>query len=417
MSIFPTFRYVSQQQTQVHSQYKANKTVKTFWLSRSLKLTSCALISLTLIACDTKPETSSEIGSEQKQILEINNVQAAHQLWLAQSQVTQASLESVHDLQTGILSLLDSPTTEQLTDTQSRWQKARTQMQALSFLFELANAEPIALKTLYELEYRLAAYPIQPGYLDRFGDYPISGLVFDIGFDLNQTSLIEQHGRTDSEEVVLGLYAIEFLLFSDKKNRSVNDFIPQGKLSEEHRTQGLQTIQEIPVNRRRTLLRLQAAQLVADCTQLHQISTLKKQGTHDAKNKHMQVSPLIQSWSALPASQQMQSVRHSINAVLTQTLVDMANLQTAIEKQANHDTPELTYTLENTVTALLNRLQSLSAGHAYLSSVEREAHAQAIKEISTLLNKSTGLTSIIELSPEKSKERLQKAYEKLRALI
>jgi len=44
--------------------------------------------------------------------------------------------------------------------------------------------------------------------------------VFDIGFKLNTASLIDQHGLTDSEEVVLGVYAIEFMLMGENRGNN-----------------------------------------------------------------------------------------------------------------------------------------------------------------------------------------------------
>lgn len=74
-----------------------------------------------------------------------------------------------------------------------------------------------------DLGFRLDAWPIQPGFIDNVPEYPHSGVVFDKTLEINTENLLEQHGVTDDEEVLLGFHSIEFLVFS----RPASDYLSQ----------------------------------------------------------------------------------------------------------------------------------------------------------------------------------------------
>ena len=71
----------------------------------------------------------------------------------------------------------------------------------------------------------LDTHPIQPGYLDYFDVYTHSGIVNDIAVPITASAIRAQHGLTDIGDVSLGLHAMEYLLWGEKGERPLMDFI------------------------------------------------------------------------------------------------------------------------------------------------------------------------------------------------
>lgn len=101
---------------------------------------------------------------------------------------------------------------------------------------------------------RVHAWPLLPGYLDDIPEYPDSGLVHDLSLPLTAVSLRQQHQQFDAEEVVLGLHAIEFLLWQSPERLQ-----PQS-LDSQWRERGYSR-EQLPNNRRRVLLQIQVEAL------------------------------------------------------------------------------------------------------------------------------------------------------------
>lgn len=192
----------------------------------------------------------------------------ANQLWqqgLNALEVVQAESKL---LQNSVKELLAEPNDTTLSAAHAQW--ARTFLlyqELLPFLFiEHASLTPF----LAEWRFTLAAWPLQPGYLDSYDIYIQSGITNDITLPITLGSLRKQNGLTDAEEVTLGLYAIEYLLWGDKQAVSPTRFLAQNKVPLLFEQAGLK-VNELPNNRRRQLLAIQI-QLFTD-----DLSLLKKQ--------------------------------------------------------------------------------------------------------------------------------------------
>lgn len=178
-------------------------------------------------------------------------------LWAMSRKPIQASLKQAQLLNQSIQALLEQTSVETLQDARQKWLEAyRSYRKLLPYLY-MANQQDKA--------FLLAAWPLQPGYLDSYDIYPHSGIVHDISLPLEAETVREQHGLTSSEDVALGLHAIEFMLWADTLEANVKrlapvDIAPEGWM-----------VEELPNNRRRQLVSLQAQLLVEELKKLHDL--------------------------------------------------------------------------------------------------------------------------------------------------
>lgn len=186
---------------------------------------------------------------------------------LTQKLLAQA-LEASLTLQQSITELLASHTLESLTKAQQAWYQAAERIEAFYVFSRLGAPSTSVYPLLLDYQYNLSAWPIEPGYLDAYGDHPYSGLVFDIGIPLTAELLRQQHGLTSEGDATLGIYALEFLIFGENNNRGPLLFQPITGLNKQHQAAGYEHVAELPRNRRRQLLQLQADLLVEDVKQL-----------------------------------------------------------------------------------------------------------------------------------------------------
>ncbi|MFT4609641.1 MAG: hypothetical protein ACI97H_001053 [Marinobacter psychrophilus] len=232
----------------------------------------------------------------------------ADSLWLKSQEHLNITYAKANDLQEAISRLLENPDENSLLFAQQEWQSTMIAYEKLSPLLYLEHVKTESKKgldkektspdnslslaatnltmgavdtgkhysnnvlDLDESRNKIAAWPIQPGYLDSFGPHIHSGIVNDITLLMEPHTLRKQHLMTDSEEVTLGLYAIEYLLFGDKDYKNKNNtnfkrFINVANLPEPLAQAGL-IIGELPTNRRRALIELQSRLLVNDIKML-----------------------------------------------------------------------------------------------------------------------------------------------------
>lgn len=313
---------------------------------------------------------------------------------------------------------LDTPTTEKLSALQVSWQNLEQQLAKLHSLSLFANTSPEIFSNIHTLIYKTLAEPIQPGYLDRFGTYLYSGIVFDIGFSLSKESLNQQNGFTDDEEVLLGLYAIEFMLFGENNTRSSQDYIQASELSQKHIEQKLASITEIPNNRRRKLLNLQTEIL---CEDLEQITA------HVTQNQ----SQDMKAWRTLSPQQQISKARSSLELGRTELLLALAKLQTDLNRaQQEHETIDTQTADTRTSTAteeilspeknIAGHVRSLIDATVYFSDIERAAALTQLEGAATLLEQLPFVDSLSD-APEHSSDNnqntsllLQDVYTKLK---
>lgn len=312
-----------------------------------------------------------------------------------------------------IQTFIQQPTEEELARCQVRWTKSAIADGQLTYFYHLAQQAPNISTQFNFLQFRISARPIQPGYLDSFGNYPYSGLVHDIGFQLNKQSLSDQHGRTDVQEVVLGLFAMEYLLFGEDKRRSVNDFAEIKQLTQKHQNNGLTDLSEVASNRRRELLRLQANILDSD---LKILTRLWEKSIHNSW-----LSVLTNEGSDIQDTIYVQTLEF----VLTQHLVELTTAVSSYAEQAaiengKDDNKSTTTTpsdssSEDLVIATTERLQSEI--NAIIPIVEAILSSENALIVNTALKKTVELLaeeSQIKSDFDKQKQLVRQAYQQLK---
>ncbi|WP_158224601.1 imelysin family protein [Agaribacterium haliotis] len=327
---------------------------------------------------------------------ELNLDSANSTLWASFAAAAQQALLRAEFLQSAIDALLQNSDQAHLVAAQQAWRDAEQSFLQLSLLEQLSLVEATAFGPVQLRLYDVAAQPIQPGYLDRFGPYPYSGLVYDIGVELNEPQLRNQHGLTDREEVVLGLYAIEFMLFGEEQKRGSEDYRAYTELDQQMLEQQFSSVDELPSMRRRQLLKLQASLLVKDCQRLEQ--SLSKQEQSRA------------SWQLLTPQQQVQSIRTAISAGLTQTLLALGQLQ---QQLSNTEDSEAQQALFAAFQSQVSKVQSFNAALAFYSNPEYDALAQVIKQSQSQLQ----AEHMQSLDAEQQKQVLSAFYKQLKSLI
>ncbi len=241
-----------------------------------MKKLNLSLLSFFCILCIVSCEKSSVNNTNDDQKISIN---IESELSSSIEKLTKTMFESgagaidktkqhAETLEQAIAKFLKTPTQDTLVEAQEKWLEAALSYREFYFYRHIGLVDPKTFKGVNKLDYQIASFPIQPGYLDKVGEYKYSGLVHDIGVPINQESLTKHHGLTDVADVVLGFYAIEFLLFNSGEKRQANDFVEIVELDGAHKERGFKSTNEIPNNRRRQLLDLQTKILISDLDRL-----------------------------------------------------------------------------------------------------------------------------------------------------
>lgn len=276
-------------------------------LSRRTLLAALVIAITALSGCTPSPEPgrqeqSNTSGAKAKPALYIDAADAdilTRQLWQQGLDKLSLASKEATQLQSAIKALLNKADETALKTAQNQWQTVFGHYQELlPFLF---IEHPSLSPALADWRYKLAAWPLQPGYLDSYDVYIQSGIVNDINQAITVTLLRQQNGRTDIEEVVIGLYAIEYLLWGDKPKLSSKRFSSQSKVPLALEQAGLK-ISELPNNRRRLLLKLQAGLFSED------ISLLKDQW--------QQGGSIENSFSQLTAKEKLSALHRGLSIQL-----------------------------------------------------------------------------------------------------
>jgi putative iron-regulated protein len=255
-----------------------------------------------------QPNTSAK----EEVALQAKAIHQVHPAWPVALGFIAAAENDATQLQTAIQELLDRADSQALDKAQKHWRDAAAHVEKFQVFIRLGQVAPNSFPQLAQLQFNLAAWPIHPGYLDAFGANPYSGLVFDVGMALSAKTLREQHGMTHDRDVALGLYAMEFLLFGEENGRGPLVFKPITQLSEELKADGYQTLAELPRNRRRDLLRLQAQLLLEDLANLKRECT----GNH--------VTSVQSTLEALTLKQQTELLQKATLALVAEQLTNLA---------------------------------------------------------------------------------------------
>lgn len=286
--------------------------------------------SVLLTACDKRTDTTNpgmvnEPTASVTQAVTINSA-AADAWWASGDQILAACLVHARELQHQVSDFIDAPDAQRLQQSQETWRKAAATYRAFYAHHFVALSDPKTFQILAEIDFRIGAWPVQPGSLDSWGSYLYSGLVHDIGNPLTMDNLLLLHGQVDSENATLGLYAIEYMLFGENGTRKVEDYVSQKKVTAEYEERGFNSPAELPNNRRRLLLTLQAGKLVEDLQLLVNSWNAELPGSQ------------VNVWSALPDSKKERVLTAAFERGLAQLLVnnedafsDSQQLLTALE--------------------------------------------------------------------------------------
>lgn len=280
-------------------------------------------ILFTLAACENKTSTTSKEATnttttqetEEKATISLGtHIKQTEQMFRSGHAALNTSLESSKALTQGIESFLRSPTQENLSQSQTLWMRATIDYRSFNFFRHIGLVEPSIFARINRLDYQISGFPIQPGFLDTFGAYKYSGLVHDISFPISEESLTNLHGLTDLSDIVLGLHAIEFLLFNAGQARDIKDFIKVISINDAFKEQGFKHIEELPNNRRRKLL-IQQAQILQKNT--HQLSKAW------SGNKKTSAQRL---WEEIERSERISIIRRATKSSLTELMIEIGEL-------------------------------------------------------------------------------------------
>lgn len=275
---------------------------------------AAALLVLGLSGCEPEQTEVSETPAAAVPQPAADDLQQATQaLWQSGAEALATSANNFVALQQAVAALLANPGDDTLQLTRQAVISAQLAYRQFYFFSQLGVTEPNVFAPVARANFTLAAQPIQPGYLDYFGPYPYSGLVHDIAVEINAETLQHQHGLTDAEDVVLGLYAIEFMLFGEDGQRPASDYLPVTELTLEQRQTGFKSPAETPNERRRLLLEQQTSLLVTDLALLQTQWQARDDGS------------MYADWQALPPSSRQMVTLKTFERTLTQLMLRTVN--------------------------------------------------------------------------------------------
>ncbi len=224
----------------------------------------------TLLACSDRAEEGKQSLPPQKVSAQENpgllNDLSLH-AWALGSHHLQANLDGAADLQKSVDTFLRDTRQETLDGLRAQWQQSHQNYQRASIFLAIGESNPGLFGHLQSLSNKLDAWPIQPGFLDSYDVYSHSGIVNDISLPINAEAIRAQHGISDDSDVVLGYHGMEYLLWGETGQRPLSE-LSEARLAIDGEP-GLNHA-DLPQNRRRTLLRLQAQLLLDDSQRMLQ---------------------------------------------------------------------------------------------------------------------------------------------------
>ncbi len=301
------------------------------------------------------------------------------------------STASAKELQSGIKSFLSSPSDANLKKAQASWLKATLDYRKFYLFRHIGLVEPEKFSVLNRLDYQISGYPIQPGFIDAFGEYKYSGLVHDVSFPITPESLTHQHGLTDLADIVLGLHAIEFMLFNVGDKRNIEDFKAIPSLPPEMRERGFEKTTELPNNRRRDLLGQQSEILSVD---------LHKLDKHLLGKKSNAANTIFLSLGTL---QQINTIHKAMESSLTNIMIEIGEFT-----QANDDGQQISTQIQ---------IQDFKVKQRYLNAAINSVLqgtplvvSSAGPAIQNALNKADNLTKVSELGEKPETDHWREVF-------
>ena len=191
---------------------------------------------LALAACDNQPqETISTPLPEQTPVAyEIPPQQAsafAAEVGLTAYTSMSMATQTAQELDSRLQSFLYHPNPMTHKEVQQAWRSAYSAFLRSLVFSRLPMSDPPDWHK-QGIDYRqtltlLDSWPIEGGYIDHVPGYPFSGIVNDLTLELNEETLLNQHGFSDPSYASLGFHAYEFMLWGADGKRSPEDFFPQ----------------------------------------------------------------------------------------------------------------------------------------------------------------------------------------------
>lgn len=373
-------------------------------------------VTLLCLSCDKNeaPALAPEADVPKPQNLLTVTSARSELFWLEAKEQLITLKHQSQKLHAAVEALLATPSPSTLQAAQTTWAQTEHHLVQLAFYFQLAEASPHDFKTLYSMSKNIDGHPIQPGYLDGFGEYPYSGIVHDIGFELSTASLRQQNRAMDDEEILLGIYAIEYVLFGEE-NRLSDDFIMADALNDEQQQAGLLTPQEIPSNRRNALLNLQVLILLED------IKTLESLW----EQTNTETASLPQRWDTLSANNKSTVLTSTIEASIARLVLNTTNIIQTLNNSPEDN--QAIFSKLNTLSIHLNA--SIQALMLLLPEQKKEIlnklhNAQIKLNTITQTRKSEAKTDTAKKTDQKKstdtrkekKEALQYIYQEIQSL-
>ncbi len=312
------------------------------------------LISLTvpigLVACDSHSPETAPPPDYPVALPETDPAlaTATREAWLQGERWLADAGSCATELHQRIETFLESPDESMLETAQAQWAQCQRLWQYSALLRTLGSSSPGLFGDLEQHNFNIGAPVLMPGYIDALNDYPYSGVVMDTTVAISVDALRQQHGLTDDDDVILGFYALEFLLTGEDGQRS-----DAYRIQEEPDERGL-SVADMPNNRRRELLRLVSQLLQED------LRTLYHQWQYDE-------GPLKLPYLSLPGESRLQLLHSATRKMLTELYEErpeqaaMAAALAGMEQLLVHGDPALAQWLEpsdwqDTLTALLAAL-------------------------------------------------------------
>lgn len=332
-----------------------------------------------LQACDANkvaldpPSTDKNTSAPTPKSGEKTDPETLTRFWQSLGKRVADSYQGLITLNNAVDNFLAAPREESLLHARAAWQQAVLDYRHLYVLRHFARVQATQFSSLSDYDYRISAWPIQPGALDSWGAYPYSGLVHDIGNELTKENLLRMHGQMDSENATLGLHAIEFMLYGENGTRQFGDFIAHSSIGAEFIKRGFKSLAELPNNRRRLLLRLQSDLLVAEMQRI-----VKQWNAQTA-------SGWPGRWRAAPAAEKTDASRKAIASGLAQLIFqgEHINWQNSAKPENTNAPagPGSTANLEAPIVSV----------HTHLDAVKYNVYAaRSLQAITPFLPKETG---------------------------
>ena len=319
----------------------------------------------------TSPDSS--LTDEASITVSANDTQA---IWQAAGQTLSRCTTAAKNLNDAIDSFIASPREDSLLNAREAWKNTLLEYRHFYVFHYIAQTRPEVFGRLVESDFRIAAWPVQPGSLDSWGSYLYSGLVHDIGNTLSKENLLNLHGQVDAENATLGLYAIEYMLFGENGTRSVDDYVAQSTVSAEQKERGFKAASELPHNRRRMLLQLQSDILVDE------INHLLNNWSSPTSNSYSII------WNSLSTEEKSKIAKTAMESGLAQLIIDISTLNiTSLEEEVSEvDTLQLPFSNLPVKQYIANALRSLQKITPLLNTNSQTVVSVELEAAISLLN-------------------------------